>query len=130
MRREVIHTRDDLSNGLALCAEIDDALRDGRHLALDAFHAFDGLLHGVPSGARDFRRPKHVAGTVVRFVGSQIVVSCVMRDGGSQYLHSFDRRRVRIGSGQYSELVNAEAPKPASTDLRRQAARVDAAYRE
>jgi len=80
--------------------------------------------------APDFRRPKHVAGTVVRFVGSQIVVSCRMRDGGSKYLHSFDRRGVRIGSGQYAELVNVEAPKPAPTDQRRQAARVDAAYRE
>src|SRR5215207_6566187 len=74
--------------------------------------------------ARDFRHPKHVAGAVVRFVGSQIVVSCTMRDGGSKYLHCFDRRGVRIRSGQYAELVNAEAPKPGSTNQRLQAARV------
>jgi hypothetical protein len=80
--------------------------------------------------ARDFRRRRHVAGTVVRFVGAQIVVSCTMRDGGAKDLHSFDRRGIRIGSGQYPELVNAEVPTPAAaTDQRRQAARVDAAYR-
>lgn len=80
--------------------------------------------------ARDFRRPKCVPGQVVRFVGSQIVVSCRMRDGGSTHLHSFDRRGVRIGTGQYAELVDVEAPEPASAQQRRQGARIDAAYRE
>ncbi len=48
---------------------------------------------------RDFRRPKLVAGRVVRLIGSHIVVSCRMSDGGSKYVHNFDRRGVRIGSG-------------------------------
>jgi hypothetical protein len=79
---------------------------------------------------RDFRRPKYVAGRVVRLIGSQIVVSCRMRDGGAKYLHHFDRRGVRIGAGQYAELVAVDVPESASTGQRRQAARVDAAYHE
>jgi len=76
-----------------------------------------------------FRRPKHVAGTVVRRVGSQIVVSC-RSDRGVPYVHHFDRRGVRVGGGGYAELVTAAVPEPASTEQRRQVARVDAAYRE
>ena len=45
---------------------------------------------------RDYRRPKHVAGTVVRFVGSQIVVSC-RSDRGVPYVHCFDRRGIPVG---------------------------------
>ena len=53
-----------------------------------------------------------------------------MRDGGPTYLHSFDRRGVRIGAGQHAELATAEAPEPDATQPRRQVARMDAAYRE
>jgi hypothetical protein len=45
---------------------------------------------------RDFRRPKHLAGHVVRFVGSQLVVSC-RSDRGVPYVHQFDRRGVLNG---------------------------------
>ena len=79
--------------------------------------------------ARDFRRPKHVSGTVVRFVGSQVVVSCCS-DRGVPYVHHFDRHGIRVGGGGHAELVSGNAPEPASTEQRRQAARVDAAYRE
>ncbi len=78
---------------------------------------------------RDFRRPKHVAGTVVRVVGSRIVVSCCS-DRGVRYVHEFGRDSVRVGGGGRAELVAADAPEPTSTEQRRQAARVDAAYRE
>ncbi len=78
---------------------------------------------------RDYRRPKHVAGTVVRFVGSQIVVSC-RSDRSVAYVHHFDRRGIRVGGGGYAELVTADAPEPTSTEHRRQAARVEVAYRE
>ncbi len=57
---------------------------------------------------RDFRRPKQVAGTVVRVTGSRIVVSCCSR----------------------AERVAGGPPEPTSPEQRRQAARVDAAYRE
>jgi hypothetical protein len=78
---------------------------------------------------RDFRRPKHVAGTVVRFAGSQVVVSC-RSDRGVPYVHQFDRRGVRVGGGGYAELVTSQVPEAPSTEQRRQAASVDAAYRE
>lgn len=79
---------------------------------------------------RDHRRPKHVAGTVVRLVGSRIVVSC-RSDRGVGYVHEFTRRDgLRIGTGGRTELVTADAPEPTSVEQRRNAARVDAAYRE
>jgi hypothetical protein len=78
---------------------------------------------------RDFRRPKHVAGTVVCFVGSHVAVSC-RSDRGVRYVRHFDRRGVRVGGGGHAELVAAAAPEPASTEQRRQAARVDGADRE
>ena len=78
---------------------------------------------------RDFRRPKHVAGTVVRFVGSQIVVSC-RSDRGVPYVHHFDRRGIRVGGGGHAQLVTASADEAGGTERRRQDARVDAAYRE
>ncbi len=76
---------------------------------------------------RDFRRPKYGAGTVVRVVGSRIVVSCCS-DRGVRYVHEFGRDGVRLGGGGPAELVAADAPEP--TEQRRRAARVDAAYRE
>ena len=78
---------------------------------------------------RDFRRPRHVAGTVVRFVGSQIVVLC-RSDRGVPYVHHFDRRGIRVGGGGHAELVTAVAPESPSSKQRRQLSRVDAAYRE
>jgi hypothetical protein len=78
---------------------------------------------------RDFRRPKHVAGHVVRLVGSQIVVSC-RSDRGVPYVHHFDRRGIRVGGGGQAELVAGAAPEPVSTKQRRRAALVDASYRE
>ena len=79
---------------------------------------------------RDYRRPKHVAGTVVRLVGPRIVVSC-RSDRGVPYVHEFGvRDGVRVGTGGRAELVAADAPEPTSVEQRRQAARVDAANRE
>ena len=79
---------------------------------------------------RDYRRPKHVAGTVVRLVGSRIVVSC-RSDRGVGYVHEFTRRDgVRVGTGGRAELVAADAPEPTSVEQRRRAVRIDAAYRE
>jgi hypothetical protein len=78
---------------------------------------------------RDFRRPKHVAGSIVRFVGSQIVVSC-RSDRGVPYVHHFDRRGIRVGGSGHAELVSAAVSEPVSAEQRRHAAAVDAAYRE
>jgi hypothetical protein len=106
-----------------------------QHVAADNRLAAEQLAALAPGDrvtiefARDFRRPKHVAGHVVRFVGSQIVVSC-RSDRGVSYVHQFDRRGVRVGGGGHAELVTADAPGPTSFDQRRQAARVDAAYRD
>ena len=47
------------------------------------------------------------------------------------YVHEFGvRDGVRVGTGGRAELVTADAPEPTSVEQRRQAARVDAAYRE
>ena len=79
---------------------------------------------------RDFRRRKYLPGTVLRLVGSRIVVCC-RTDRGGKYVHEFDRRSgARIGSGQQAELVAADVPEPTSTEQRRLATQVDAAYRE
>ncbi len=80
--------------------------------------------------ARDFRRPKHQAGTVVRVVGSRIVVSCCS-DRGVRYVQEFGLRDgARVGGGGPAELVTADAPEPTSTEQRRQGGRVDAAYQD
>ena len=68
-------------------------------------------------------------GTVVRFVGSQIVVSC-RSDRDVRYVHHFDWRGVRVGGGGCAELVTPDASEPALIEQRRQVACVDAAYRE
>jgi hypothetical protein len=90
------------------------------------------LVPGAPvtvEFARDFR-PKYMPGTVLRLVGSRIVVCC-RTDRGGKYVHEFDRRSgVRVGSGQQAELVAAHVLEPTSPEQRRQAARVDAAYRD
>ena len=72
----------------------------------------DALAPGDPvtiEFVRDFRRPKQVAGTVVRFVGSQIFVSC-RSDCCVPYVHRFDRRGIRVGGGGYAELVELLRP--------------------
>ncbi len=76
---------------------------------------------------RDFRRPKHVVGTVVRVVGSRIVVSCCS-DRGVRYVHEFGRDGVRLGGGSRAELVAADAGS-VTPERRRQERRVDCAYR-
>jgi hypothetical protein len=107
----------------------------GVHVAVDNRLTAEQLAALVPGDpvtiefARDFRRPKHVAGTVVRFIGSQIVVSC-RSDRGVPYVHHFDRRGIRVGGGGHAELVTAAVPEQVSAEQRRQPARVDAAYRE
>jgi hypothetical protein len=75
----------------------------------------------------DSRRPRHSAGTVVRLVGSCIVVS----PRGVPYVHQFDRRTgVCIGGGHVAQLVTVDAADDTTTEQRRRLARVDAVYRE
>jgi hypothetical protein len=74
----------------------------------------------------DFRRPRHSDGTVVRLVGSCIVVSC-RSPRGVPYVHQFDRRTgVRIGGGHVAQLVTVDAASDTTTEQRRRLARVDA----
>ena len=54
----------------------------------------------------DFRRPRRSPGTVVRFTGSHIVVSCCSPRGVT-YLPEFGRRDgVSVGGARRSELVD------------------------
>ncbi len=79
---------------------------------------------------RDFRRPRHVAATVVRVTRCSIMVSCCS-DRGVRYVHEFGLRDgARVGGGGRAELVAADAHELTSTEQRRQSARVNAAYRE
>ncbi|MGY1618586.1 hypothetical protein ACI797_17755 [Geodermatophilus sp. SYSU D00691] len=77
--------------------------------------------------AGDVRRPRRATGTVVRFEGPHIVVSC-RSPRGVAYVHHFGRRDgIRAGGGRNAELVNAAAAAAVTSKERRRQLGVDAA---
>jgi hypothetical protein len=79
--------------------------------------------------AGDFRRPRYVAGTVVRIAGSHIVVS-VRSAKGVTYQERYGRRDgIRDGRSLVrAELVNGD--RRSYANAARPTQRIDALYRE
>jgi hypothetical protein len=82
----------------------------------------------IESGA-EFGRRRYATATVVRLLGSHIVVKCEGPRGGT-FVERYGRQDgLRDGDGR-AELIDASIEGPAAQDLRRRTQRIDALYRE
>jgi len=97
-----------------------------------SFEQLAALAPGDPvmiEASGDFRRPRITTGTVVRIVGSRLVLSTRGARGGIHVENYLRRDGVRIGGGGRAELVNLDpATDSSGATGRRQTRVVDLAY--